>query len=441
MLKQLFNPRILGIALAMSCFTGAYAQTGYIQTIAGSGSAGSTGDGGAATAATLSQPMGVSVNNFGDVFIGYGTTVRKISGATGVISSLSLGSGSLISAAGLWTSSANDLFIADHYADNVMKYTTATGACSRHCGSGHQGTSGDGGQATSCRMEMPKAACTDNAGNVYIADAGGNRIRKVTASTGIVNTICGSITAGYSGDGGPASAALLSWPSGICIDKPGNIYISDNGNARIRKIDAATGIITTIAGTGATGFSGDRYPATNAKISGPLGIFCDRFGNVFFADHNNNRIRKIDASGIINTVAGTSSAGFSGDGGLAVAARMSGPVGVWVDAYDNIYIADQYNNRIRKVTPTAPKPIYGSVETVADVSVIPNPTTGTFILQADAALINNTFEIYNIAGVLVNSGTITDAQNSISLNQPTGIYMLVVRTGSDNIIKRISVTK
>ena len=212
-------------------------------------------------------------------------------------------------------------------------------------GNGLQGSAGDGGAATSAALSNAQGVAVDAAGNVYIADGGNYKIRKVS-TTGIITTIAGTGIAGFSGDGGQATAANINTPFGIVVDASGNVIFSDN--TRIRKI-STTGIITTIAGDGTAGYSGDGGLATAARITA-YGMAFDGAGNLFFADAGTNRIRKIATNGIISTVAGTGTAGYSGDGGLATSANLNVPIAVAVDASGNIYIGDLYNYRVRKIT-------------------------------------------------------------------------------------------
>jgi len=216
-------------------------------------------------------------------------------------------------------------------------------------GNGYYNFGGDGGAATMAALANPYNVCTDAAGNVYIADAGNNRIRKVSA-TGIISSIAGSGPyGGYSGDGGAATAAVLNNPSGVAVDAAGNIYIADQGNNCIRKVNTS-GIISTFAGHGISSSGiGDGGPATNATFWVPIGVAVDSRGNVYIADCDNDRIRKVDTSGFINTVAGSSSEGFGGDGGPATAAVLNHPWSVAIDNSGNFYIADCLNNRVRKV--------------------------------------------------------------------------------------------
>jgi sugar lactone lactonase YvrE len=220
---------------------------------------------------------------------------------------------------------------------------------------------GDGGPATLAQLWYPVDVAPDSAGNLYIADSGNNRIRKVDPQ-GVITTVAGNGTAGFAGDGGPATAAQLniqlapdaSSSEAIALDAAGNLYIADGGNARVRKVDSK-GIITTIAGTGEPGYSGDGGPATAAQLSRPAGLAFDAAGALYIADSpsltfsNGNRIRKIDKAGTISTVAGSGEGGFSGDGGPATSAHLLQPLSIAFDTQGNLYIVDTGNNRIRKV--------------------------------------------------------------------------------------------
>ncbi|HQR33553.1 MAG TPA: BACON domain-containing carbohydrate-binding protein [Blastocatellia bacterium] len=217
-------------------------------------------------------------------------------------------------------------------------------------GTGTNGFSGDNGQAISANISRPIRMTFDAAGNLFFADLNNNRVRRVTPN-GIITTIAGTGTAGFSGDNGPATSAQLNGPLGVALDRNGNLLIADAGNNRIRRINASTGVISTVAGTGDTGFNGDGGAATAARISAPENVFVDKDNNIFIADFGNNRIRKVAANGgTISTVAGTGTSGFSGDGGQATAATLSSPTDVAVDNAGNIYICAAGNNRIRKVT-------------------------------------------------------------------------------------------
>jgi sugar lactone lactonase YvrE len=275
-----------------------------IITLAGTGVSGYSGDGGPAGSAELNSPYGVSVD-----------------------------------------ASAN-VYIADT-GNSVIRRVDSTGKITTIAGNGIKAYGGDGGPATSAALFSPYRAVADRAGNVYIADFYNNRIRKVDTS-GTITTVVGTGTQGYNGDGIPATTAQLNNPAAVALDGGGNLYIADTWNHRIRKIDTS-GTINTIAGTGFPGVLGDGGAATLAQVNQPEGVGVDSSGNVYIADYGNSKIRKIDTSGIINTIAGTGSIGYSGDGGPATAASLNLPTGVAVDRAGNVYIADNQNSRVRKV--------------------------------------------------------------------------------------------
>ena len=256
---------------------------------------------------------------------------------------------------------AGNIYIADENNNRLRKVTASTGIISTVAGDGKEGYSGDGGAATSAELNYPTGVTLDTAGNIYIMDYFNYRVRKVTVSTGIISTVAGDGTEGYSGDGGKATSAELGYATGVAVDVAGNIYIADYDNYRIRKVTASTGVISTVAGTGKYGYSGDGEAATSAELGLPYGVAVDTAGNIYIADTGNNRIRKVTAStGKISTLAGDGTAGYSGDGGAATSAELNGPSGVALDAAGNIYIADEQNERIRKLTVST-----GIISTVA----------------------------------------------------------------------------
>jgi len=281
-----------------------------IVVVAGTGAMGYTGDGGPATAAALDAPYGVwvDVNN-------------------------------------------NDIFIADT-GNSVIRKVDSTGKIAKVAGNGNFGFSGDGGAATAATLDKPYRAVLDKFNNLYIADYFNNVIRKVD-KFGTISTVAGTGTQGYNGDGIPANTAQLSLPSAVAVDSTGNLYIADTFSNRIRKVDISTGMISTIAGTGFAGVLGDGGPANMAQLNQPEGVAVDSFNNIYIADFGNSKIRMVSSlSGNINTFAGTGSFAFSGDGGPATAAALNQPTGVAVDGQGNVYIADNQNNRVRKVTAT-----------------------------------------------------------------------------------------
>jgi sugar lactone lactonase YvrE len=237
---------------------------------------------------------------------------------------------------------AGDLFFVDQNV--VLRLDTATRLLTLYAGNGTTGFSGDNGPAIAAQFSSVSGVAVDVASNVYIADYGNNRIRRV--SNGVITTIAGNGTQGFSGDGGPAISARLYDPEDLTVDSSGNLYIADIGNNRIRKV--SNGVITTVAGNGMGGFSGDNGPATNAGLSG-RGMAVDSAGALYIADSGNFRIRKV-STGVITTVAGNGAQGFSGDNRPATSAQLNGPADVAVDSTGNLYIADPGNRRIRKVS-------------------------------------------------------------------------------------------
>ena len=217
-------------------------------------------------------------------------------------------------------------------------------------GSGSPGSSGDGGAATSAKLTSPDGIIVASNGDFYIDDRGNNRVRKVTALTGIITAFAGTGTAGYSGDGAAAILAKLSGPEGIALAANGDVYIADAGNNVVRKVTALTGIITTYAGTGTAGSTGDGGAATSARLNGPKAVRLNSAGDLYIADTGNNKIRLVTVAGIITTVTGTGTAGSAGDGGSPTAAQLNAPGGIAVTSTGAYYISDSSNNKIRKVS-------------------------------------------------------------------------------------------
>jgi hypothetical protein len=225
----------------------------------------------------------------------------------------------------------------------------AAGVITTVAGTGVPGFAGDSGPAISAQLNGVSGVAVDAAGNLYIADSGNHRIRKVTAG-GIISTVAGTGTPGpaFSGDGGPATSAQLTYPLGVTLDVSGNLYIPCAGSGVVRKVTAA-GIISTVAGNGVPGFSGDSGPATSAQLRLPLGVAIDGAGNLYISDLTDARIRKVNPAGVISTLAGIGKFGFSGDGGPATSASLAAPAGLAVDGAGNLYVGDSENNRVRKI--------------------------------------------------------------------------------------------
>ena len=234
-----------------------------------------------------------------------------------------------------------------------------TATVSTTAGTGVVGNTGNGTAATAATLADPSGVAYDAQGNLYLADAQNHVIREVSKTSGVITVIAGTGIEGYGGDGGPATLANLDTPTGVAVDSQGNVYIADSHNHRIREIAVGTGTLSTIAGTGTPGFSGDGSLSTLAQLDDPMGVAVDAGFNVYIADTNNQRIRKVSA-GTITTIAGDGEELFTGDGGAATSAVLDSPTGVAVDASGNVYIADRHNQRIREITGTTITTIAGS---------------------------------------------------------------------------------
>lgn len=352
------------------------ATTGIITTVAGTGIQGYSGDGSLATSANLNNPIEVAVDSSGNIYFAdfSNQRIRKVTASTGIITTVAgngiLGYGGDGSAAtsanlnnpyGVALDVSGNIYIVDRNNHRIRKVTASTGIISTVAGNGIAAFGGDGSAATLANINFPRGLAVDGTGNIYITDQGNHRIRKVTASTGIISTVAGNGTYGYGGDGSAATSANLKNPVGLTIDGSGNIYIADALNHRIRKVTALTGIISTVAGNGTGAYGGDGSVATSANLNNPNGIAFDNSGNIYIADASNFRIRKITVStGIISSVAGNGTASYRGDGSAATLANLHNPTDVVVDGSGNIFIADFYNHRIRKITASM-----GNISTVA----------------------------------------------------------------------------
>jgi sugar lactone lactonase YvrE len=363
----------LYIADSGNCRIRKVAVDGSITTVAGNGTPGYSGNGGPGTSAQLRFPHGVAVDGAGNLYIAdtYNSRIRKVAAATGIISTVAgtafvglFGDGGLATDAelnhpyGVAVDTAGNFYIADTANNAIRKVTVANGIINTVAGisTGAAGYTGDGAAATSAELNGPFGVALDGAGNLYIADSGNSRVREVTVANGIINTVAGNGTYGYSGDGGAATSAKISAPYGVALDTNGNLYIADSNNSVIRKV--ASGVIATVAGNG-IGYAGDGGPATGALIKYAYGAAVDASGDLYIADAANNRIRKVATNGTITTVAGTGTAGYSGDGGPATSAELNGPAGVLVDGAGNLYISDTGNSRVREVVAN------GTIATVA----------------------------------------------------------------------------
>ena len=384
------------------------AQTGNISTVAGTMfNCWYSGDGGPATSAMLDNPSGVAVDKSGNIFITDNCVVREVSAQTGNIFILAgtppdangdwrcgyTGDGGLATSAklglsyGVAVDGSGNVFIADTGNCRIREVSASTGIIFTVAGSGSCGYSGDGGPATSAKLALSNGLAVglsngmavDGSGDIFIADTANCVIREVSGPTGIISTVAGTGSCGYSGDAGPATSATLNYPAGVALDSSGDIFIADYENSVIREVSSSTRDISTFAGVavpdpnqvgqmiGFPAYSGDGYPATDAELGflgdspWAAGMTTDHSGNVFIADTANEVIREISAStGIITTVAGNGFVGYSGDGGPATGAEIFYPRDVAVDGIGNIFIVDSGNCVVRKVSAST-----GIISTVA----------------------------------------------------------------------------
>ncbi len=378
-----------------------------ITTVAGNGTTGYSGDGGASIAAKLHAPQGLAIDAAGNVYIADADnhSIRKMN-ATGIISTIAgngtqgySGDGGPATSAllsyplGMALDAAGNLYIAD--VDNaVIRKINTLGIISTIAGNGTLGYSGDGGQATFAQLYHPSGVTVDALGNVYIADCYNSVIRKVDTS-GIISTYAGNHTYGYSGDGLAATSAELSSPWGVAVDASGNVYIADQDNQVIRKVNSA-GVISTFAGNGMYGWSGDGGQAALAELRNPIYVAIDASGSVYIADYGNSIIRKVNTSGIISTYAGLEALwGYSGDGGLAISAELNYPSAIAFDIVGNVYIADKDNNVVREVgmcIPVIPSICMVEVDSLSQNNIIYWDNTpyaaDTFYIYRDTANYN-----------------------------------------------------
>jgi sugar lactone lactonase YvrE len=344
-------------------------HAGEVIPFAGNGIGGFSGDGGPATEATLDLPVGVATDDAGNVFIAdlFNDRVRRVDHRTGIITtyagnglqgfsgdggpataaSLNLFSGSNPFGSPVALDASGNLFISDLGNQRIRRVDAATGVINTVAGNGTPGFSGDGGAATSAELHSPSSVAVTPSGTYYINDSFNFVIRRVDGSTGIITTYAGQGGLGFCGDNGPAIDACLLFPDGLAVDDSGNLFIADTQNARIRRVDANTQVITTVAGNGILGFSGDGASAVASELNLPEGAAVDRAGNILIADAGNNRIREIRAANqIIRTIAG---GGTGGDEGPALRATLAAPFGVAADTRGNIFFTDVASNRVRKV--------------------------------------------------------------------------------------------
>lgn len=386
--NQTVMKKIILVTLLAAISQHSFAQN--ITNFAGTAVAGYGGDGGPASAAQFNSPGYIIYDHSGNLIISdwSNNRIRKIS-TSGIITTIagtgapgSMGDGGpataaqLYNPAGMAVDGSGNIYFSD-YSNQAVRKISPSGIITKVAGTGVAATSGDGGPATAAGIHSPHGIAFDTAGNLYISEYWGDRIRMISPS-GVITTVAGTGVRAFSGDLGMATAAEMNQPVGLTIDNAGNIYFADQNNQRVRKIDAF-GIISTFAGTGSAGYLGDGAAATAAKINTPNMLSFDRWGNLFIGDQGNNVVRKVSPSGTITTFAGTGVAGHSGDGGPATAARLNVPGGMLADHYGNLFLNDVGNNCIRRINAPLVAGMIGNPGSICLDSCITliNYSTGT----------------------------------------------------------------
>ena len=345
---------LIVLILSAASWTSAWGQTYIISTYAGNGVSGYLGDGSTVASAEFSSPEAVAIDASGNIYIAdtNNNRIRKVdtsgnlttyagNGTAGYLGDAAAATAAeLNKPSGLVIDSSGNLYIADS-ANHVIRMVNSAGTITTYAGNNIAGYQGDNGVATGAELNTPTSVALDTLGNLYIADSKNGLIRKVT-STGTISTLLGS----------GATNGRLNNPISVAVDASNNFYIADNGNKRILKY--AGGILTTLAGDGNPGFSGDNGPSTAAELNNPAGVAVDSSGNLYIADCNNSRVRVITPAGIITTIAGNGFFNYYGDGGPATSAALNFPRGVTVDSKGNIYVSDSNNHAIRLLQPVFP---------------------------------------------------------------------------------------
>jgi uncharacterized protein (TIGR03437 family) len=423
-----------------------------ISTIAGIGSAGYGGDGGPATAAQLNNPCALALDSSANLYIGdqVNYRVRKMTvggnintyAGTGTAGDSGTG-GAATSAAirnpcGMTVNGSGTLFFADT-GNHEIKQVVSGGTLTTIAGTGTGGYAGDQHSATGAQFDRPTGVALDGAGNLYIADSGNNAIRILNTAGNMMpfsGSSCTSsgCTAGYAGDGLSAGQAQLSNPTGLAMDAVGNLYVADTDNGVIRKITPGGGTISTYAGNGFNAYSGDGGPATQASLNHPRGVAVDASGNLYIADTNNNRIRVVLPNGNIYTVAGTGAIQSGGDGGPATRAQLNFPTGVAVDTSGNVYVADTQNSNIRLLTlipvPAGPPAVKGVVS-ASDFGAFPTVAPGSWIEIYGSNLAGDT-RLWTSADFTGNTAPISLDQTSVTIGGQNA-YVSAISPGQVNV--------
>ncbi len=425
-----------------------------ITTVAGNGILGYSGDGDSALKAKFHLPGKVVVDHKGNLYIAdsWGHRVRRVDAVTKIITTIAgtgtpgyngdnipADSAQLNDPCGLALDSSGNLYIADIFNSRIRKIDANTGIISTYAGNGRIGFFGDGGLADTSTLKYPGYICFDNRNNLIISDGQNWRIRKVDAITHIITTIAGNGIFGYNGDGINADSAEIKWPEGIAYSKTNNgtLYIAERPS-RLRSVDAS-GIIHTVAGTDTTGNNGDNIPADTAMFYGaPFDVVADALGNLYIAEFR-GRVRKIDNAGIIHTLAGKLTFGYNGDNIPADSAELNETTGLALnDSDDILFIADVSNERIRSVCLT-PKSCGDTTNLVSNlnvnnkITIYPNPAQSQLTITSNNKI--QTITITNTIGQVVYTNTLNNNKAEINIqNLQPGLYFISV---NNNWVQKI----
>lgn len=414
-----------------------FVQGQTISTIAGNGSSGFSGDGGAAIDARLNLPFNITFDASDNVYIAdtYNNSIRKIDSETGIISTI-FGTADkkevseLKTPTGLTFDNFNNLYIADLANLRIREYNVKSGKSLTLAGEKNERDVPN----IKTSLVGPFNLVFDHKGNLYVSTNGDSKVSKINFYTGEVTTIAGTGESGFSGDGGPAKDAKLSNPTGLALDNNDNLYISDSGNERIRKVDLNTGIISTVAGTGETGFSNEGNYALKTNLSNPLGLAVDKKGDLYIVDRGNNRVIKVNMeTKIVSTIAGTGETGFSGDGGNAKDARLSNPTGLAFNNDGDLFIVDRGNNRIRKISGLSHYD--ESVVLENKILIYPNPSTDKVTVDLKEPSKLKEVSLFDLKGKNIQ---IQISDNSINVSKlPRGMYVLRVTTTEGTLEQKL----
>jgi NHL repeat len=412
-----------------------------INTFAGGATSGGPGDNGPATLARMYTPSGICLDRFHNVYISDQNDCRiRLVDTTGIITTVAgnghpgySGDGGPADSAqlnypeGVAVDALGNIYIADQFNNVIRK--VVEGVIYTIGGNNTIGDSGDGGPATNAMLWHPNDVAVDRNGNVYFVDQDNSRMKQIDTA-GILHNLVGTGVAGYNGDGIAGDTAQLNFPAGIAVDTSGNVYIADLYNHRVRKYDITTGIITTVAGSDTSGFCGDGGPATAACLTDPTAVMVDRYGNIYFTDYYNFRIRKVDSAGNISTLAGSATPGFGGDGGPATDAQLNYPQGVTADDSGTVYLADYENGRARVVEKGIPLQTASTVARSVVPFAHPNPSMEAWYLKNVAPeLTRDDMTLTDIRGAAVPFRYDTETRRIDPGIIANGIYILRLSAG------------